>query len=330
MGPARRKVFVDRPEAADVDVVLNCNARRLGDGGPLRAALVREARHLGARVHETRSLPELERVASTIAARGSRAVVLAGGDGSHMGGLSALARAFSGDDLPPVALAPGGTVCTVARNFGLRGDDVTWSERLVRAVCGGHARTERRPTLRVRDDEGGDRVGFIFGAGLVARFFEAYYAAPRQGLAAAGALAARLAAGALVGSPLARSVLATTTCTLSVDRQKGAEEDWSLVLASVVRDVGLHILATYRAGERADRFHVVASGLSPAGLARQVPQVLAGRAMRGEPRLDALARSLDVSFAVRGAYVLDGDLLHARVARVEAGPVISLLLPPGD
>jgi diacylglycerol kinase family enzyme len=327
MGSARRKVFVDRPEAAGIDLVLNCNARRLGDGGPLRASLVGEAHRLGARVHETRSLPELERVASAIAARGSRAVVLAGGDGSHMGGRSALARTFGAEELPPVALAPGGTVCTVARNFGLRGGDVAWSERLLRAVCEGRARTERRPTLRVRDDEGVDRVGFIFGAGLVARFFEAYYSAPRQGLGAAGALAARLAAGALVGSTLARSVLATTACTLSVDGEAGAAEQWSLVLASVVRDVGLHILATYRAGERDDRFHVVASGLSPAGLAREVPRVLAGRTMRGEPRLDALARSLDVSFAARNAYVLDGDLLHGHTARVEAGPVIDLLLP---
>jgi diacylglycerol kinase family enzyme len=318
---------VDHPEAADVDVVLNCCARRLRDDGPLRGTIVREARRLGARVHETRSLLELEQVARAIAARGSHAVVLAGGDGSHMGGLSALTRAFGGDRLPPLAFAPGGTVCTVARNFGMRGGDVAWSERLLRAVGEGRARTEERPTLRVRDDEGGDRVGFIFGGGLVARFFEAYYAAPRQGLAAAGALAARLAAGAVLGWQTARSVLATTACTLTVDGERQKVENWSLVLASVVRDVGLHILATYRAGEQRDRFHVVASGLSPAGLGREVPRVLAGRPMRGEPHVDTLARSLEVSFAERGAYVLDGDLLHGRRLQVDAGPVIEVLLP---
>jgi diacylglycerol kinase family enzyme len=318
---------LDRPEAAGVDVVINCCAHRLRDGGPLRGAIAREARRFGARVHETRSLPELEQVARAIAARGSRAVVLAGGDGSHMGGLSALSRAFGAGMLPRVALAPGGTVCTVARNFGMRGGDVTWAEQLLSAVGEGRTRSEERPTLRVRDDEGGDRIGFIFGAGLVARFFEAYYAAPQQGLAAAGALAARLATGALLGSSTARSVLATTACTLSIDSERQTAENWSLVLASVVRDVGLHILATYRAGERKDRFHVVASGLSPAGLGREVPRVLAGRPMRGDPHVDALARSLDVGFAERSAYVLDGDLLRAQRVQVEAGPVIELLLP---
>jgi hypothetical protein len=49
--------------------------------------------------------------------------------------------------------------------------------------------------------------------------------------------------------------------------------------------------------------------------------------MRGYPHVDALARSLEVSFAGRGAYVLDGDLLHGRSAYVEAGPMIELLLP---
>jgi hypothetical protein len=49
--------------------------------------------------------------------------------------------------------------------------------------------------------------------------------------------------------------------------------------------------------------------------------------MRGEPHVDTLARSLEVSFAERGAYVLDGDLLHSRTAHVAAGPVIDVLLP---
>jgi diacylglycerol kinase family enzyme len=313
--------------ASLVDIIVNCNAHRLRKEGPLRATIAREARTFGARVHETQTIDELERVARAIAQRGTGSVVLAGGDGSHMGGLSALARAHGGT-LPPVALAPGGTVCTVARNLGMHGGDVAWTERLLRSVCEGHARQERRPTLRVRDDAGGDRVGFIFGAGLVARFFDAYYAAPRQGLASAGVLAARVFAGSLVGSASARSLLAATPCKLTVDGEPAGGESWSLVLASVVRDVGLHILATYRAGERADRFHLVASGLSPNALGRQVPRVLAGRPMRGQSNVDALARALHVAFPAATSYVLDGDVMRAHTVDVESGPTIELLLPP--
>jgi hypothetical protein len=102
------------------------------------------------------------------------------------------------------------------------------------------------------------------------------------------------------------------------------------VLASVVRDVGLHVRATYRAEEAAaaGRFHVVASGLSPRGLATQFGRVLTGRAMRGGPHVDALAKELRVRFDGDDAgYVLDGDVMHARDVRVATGPAIRVIVP---
>jgi diacylglycerol kinase (ATP) len=309
------------------DVVINCHARYLGERSELRAAIADQARRGGARVHETRSLEELGRVAREIAGRGTRAVVLAGGDGSHMAGLTALGHAFGGSP-PPIALAPGGTVCTVARNFGMRGSRRAWAERVVRAACSGSARIATRPTLRARDDGGGDRLGFIFGAGLVARFFDAYYAAGAEGIGAAARIAARLFVGSLVNTAEARTVLTPTECALTVDGKPAAPRAWSLVLASVVRDVGLHVRATYRAAEESERFHVVASGLPAHALGWQFPRVLAGRPMRGEPRIDALARSLDITFEAAGAYVFDGDVMRAHSVRVEAGPAIQVLAPP--
>jgi len=312
----------------NVDVVINRAARHLGATSPLRRTLIEAAAAHGAHLHETDTLEELEVVAQTIAARGTDAVVLAGGDGSHMGGLSALARAFGGV-LPPVALAPGGTVCTVARNLGMGGPAKAWAERVVRAVCARRAHTEEHATLRVSDDADTrkDRVGFIFGAGLVARFFDEYYGGRAQGLVPAAGIAARVFAGSLAGTALARRVLSPAACTLEVDGEVAPAHAWSLVLASVVRDVGLHVRATYRAGEEPGTFHVVASGLPPRALALQAPRVLAGVALRGEPRIDTLARVLRVTFDERASYVLDGDVLRAREARVSVGPMVSFLVP---
>jgi diacylglycerol kinase (ATP) len=318
-----------------VDVILNLTARRLGNGSELRESIVRAARRAGACVHETRDVRELDDVARSIAARGTGAVVLAGGDGSYMAGVTALARAFDGA-LPPVGLAPGGTVCTVARNVtgrrGRRGGAHAWAERVVDAAVAaavdGAACVERRPTLRVRDDSGGDRVGFIFGTGLVARFFDVYYAEPRPGIAAAARIAARAFAGSFTATPFARRVLCPVACGLEVDGAPRPGRAWTLVLASVVRDVGLGVRATYRAGEALDRFHVVASALPPRALGLQVPRVLTGRAMHGRGHVDALAGSLRVAFdEPTGRYVLDGDVLRAREVCVEPGPVIPLLSP---
>jgi diacylglycerol kinase family enzyme len=311
---------------AGADVVVNRNASRLAAAGGLRRAIVDAADRGHARIHETYDLDDVTRVARAIAARGTRGVVLAGGDGSYMAGLSALARAFAGRGLPPVAFAPGGTVCTVARNFGMKGSARVAAQRIVRAVCDGSARVQPRPTLRVLDDAGGERIGFIFGAGLVLRFFDAYYAQPRQGLAAAAGIVARVFAGSLTESGSARGVLAPTRCSLRLDGDAHPTQQWTLVLASVVRDLGLHMRVPYRAAEEVERFHVVASGLPARALAAQLPRALAGRPLLGEPSVDALVRSLRVGFeGDDGGYVLDGDMFRARAVRVEAGPVVSVL-----
>jgi len=310
----------------NVDLVLNRRARRLGENSPLRKALVRAAWRGGARLHETQTLDELDSAARAMAARGSDAVVLAGGDGSHMGGISALARAF-GSAMPPVALAPGGTVCTVARNLGMRGRTPRWAERIVAAACTGSGHVEEHATLRVRDDRGGDRVGFIFGAGLVARFFDEYYGGGAPGLLRAAGIAGLVFAGSLVGSALSRRVLGPAACTLDVDGERHPARAWNLVLASVVPDLGLRLRATYRAREAPGMFHVVASGLPPRELALQAPRVLAGLALRGEPRLDAVVRSLVLTFDQPATYVLDGDVMAAMEARIDVGPTVRFIAP---
>jgi diacylglycerol kinase family enzyme len=309
-----------------VEVIVNRNARHLGEASPLRRELLDAAARHGARVHETYSLAQLDGVARSLAASQPRAVVLAGGDGSTMEGLSALARAFPGG-IPPIALAPGGSVATIARNLGMHGPERARCRHIVQAVCEQSAQARPVATLRVHDDAGSDRVGFIFGAGLVARFFDVYEAAPRQGIGPAAAIAARVLLGSVVGAPLARRVLSPVACRLEVDGEPIAAREWTLVLASVVRDVGLGVRATYRAGEGAAGFHVVASTLRARSLAAQVPRVLTGRPMGGADRVDVVARSLRVTFDGPGAYILDGDGRTAGDVRVELGPVVSLLVP---
>jgi diacylglycerol kinase (ATP) len=308
-----------------VDLIVNRTARHLGETSKLRRVLIDAAARHGVTVHETRSLEELDGVTRALARSDPSAVVLAGGDGSYMEGLSALARAFEGR-VPLVALAPGGTFATVARNLGLHDAPRAWAERIVAAACAPAPRTRATATLSVRDDAGGRRIAFIAGAGLVARFFDRYDAGPHQGLVPAAAIAAQVALGSLVGAPLARRVLAPVVCAIEVDGVVQSPQAWSLVLASVVRDVGLGVRATYRAGPSVDGFHVIASTLSPRGLAAQVPRVLTGRPMRGAGHVDAIARSLRVTFGEPDAYVLDGDLMRAREVHVDAGPAVRIVI----
>ena len=305
-----------------VHLVLNRRARHLVAEEPLVHALRESA--AGTVVHETRSLEELDRVAATIAKDGADVVVLAGGDGTYMAGVTALHRVF-GDRMPTLAFAPGGTGSTTARNWGLRGPRVPYARKLLGAIADGTGTTVTRPTLRVHDDRGGDRVGFIWGAGLVARFFDAYYAQDDAGYLGAARIVARIFLGSPFGGTLARRVLTPVACELTVDGERQAARGYSLMASSVVRDLGLHMQVLYRAAEDPTRIHFVASALGAPRLGPQMPLVVAGKRLRGKDHVDALAREVTVRFPETDAYVLDGEVFACGSVTIGAGPVIRVV-----
>lgn len=337
-------------------IIVNRVARELAREGAAGSAGARglldtlRSKRAGVRVVETSSMADLDAAAEEIAREVPEAVVLAGGDGSYMAGVTALAGAFTAaghneDALPPIALAPGGTVSTVARNWGFQGgglmsggsrDAATYTSLLLDAMTAGRAKERARPSLRCTDDEA-TRIGFIVGAGLVSRFFEVYEEEGSSGYRGAVKIVARVFAGSFAKGRLAERILSPVSCTLSVDGVRAPFDQTSLVCASVVRDLGIGMRLLYRAGESTERFHVVATPLRPSRLGPQLPLVLAGRALIGAQNVDTLARELTLDF-VRdgdggdedvgsndGAYVLDGELFRTHSLRVTAGPVLRIV-----
>ena len=312
-----------------IDVIVNTTARRNATE-PRVVEHMRRVCEGVATVHGTASLVALEEAARTLAARGSDLVILSGGDGTFMAGVTALARAFGEERLPALSLLPGGTVATVARNWGMGGDPLARLSRLLRDRE--RLRFVMRPTLRVVASTAGareERLGFIFGTGLVASFFDVYYARGAGGYAGAARIVARVFAESFWGGPLARRILTPLPCTIEVEGRRLAPEAWSLVCAAVVRDLGIHMQVTYRAGEDLGRPHLVASPLSSRRLGPRAPLVLAGRRIGGRGHFDDLVRNFVVRFpGGDGPYVLDGDILHADEVQVSAGPPIRLTEAP--
>lgn len=308
-----------------IHFVLNPHARRLARD----PALIRRIEAMSgdrAQVWVTRSLDELARAARQVALDRPDVVVLCGGDGTFMAGVTALERAYGGAALPALALAPAGTVATVARNWGTRAGVLDVAEHV---LSGRSLRAQERPTLWVREHGGASRVGFTVGTGLVARFFDRYYAAGAGGTRTALAIVARIFTGSLIGDRYAKSVLEPLPCTLTADGHELSPRAFSLVVSSVLVDLGLHMRVTYRAGSDFERPHLVASALPTTQLGPQWPRVLRGLPLRG-PRsscFDSLVTSFSVSFpeGQRGPYVLDGDVFHASAIQVSAGPRIRVL-----
>ncbi len=287
-------------------VLVNRRARRIAREPSLTAALS----HLPARVVFTSDLADLD---ACVEAHPATRVVIVGGDGSHLAALSSLARRGA---LPEVALVAAGTVGTAARAMGSRGRVV---EEARAALCSKSVVTA--PTISVELDDGRALVGFTFGAGLVSGFFEEYDASPR-GLPAAAGLALKIALGAPLGRPTAGRVLARVQARVEADGRALPGDAYSLIVASALRDVGLGVKVTYRARERLDRVHAVASTASPSALALASPRALLGRSLGSAAALDALLARLDVTFPRATRVIVDGDSFSTTRATVRPGPPI--------
>jgi diacylglycerol kinase (ATP) len=318
-------------------VIVNAHARRFVEN---RSLLVDVDRLLDrrARLRVTRSREELRAAAREARDTNTRVVVLCGGDGSYGAGATAIAEAYGGRELPVLALAPGGTVGTVARSLGVAmpGAPLTGIARVVHAAAAVELDTLTTPTLSIATDVE-ERIGFIFGTGLVASFFRVYDPRAAEandapsagaGTAAAAKIVARVFAESFVGGAFAKQVLDPLRCDVDVDGQRLPWIASSLVVVSVLRDLGIGMRVTYRGAEDPDRPHVVVSGLPPRKLGPRLPRVLRGVSIGNpnEPHFDGLARSLVVSFPDEpGPFVVDGDLRLAQRVKVTAGPPLRIL-----
>lgn len=302
-------------------VIVNPNAfgvrRRRGITGELRAIVGERGE-----VVETRGDSDLAEAANRFASNGVNVVATCGGDGTNLTTLTALVRAYGRERLPRFALLRGGTVNTVAANLGVRGEPPAVLSAVLRRLDSGAAVVRRQDLLVVNG-----MVGFLFAAGMGARFLEAYYGGLGPGLGWAGLLAARTVASSLVVGPFARRLFAPVELALELDGERAPIGAPRFVIASTVPDVGLGMRVAWRAGSEPGRFHVIASGLSTVEMAMQIQRVRRGQPLDGAPHLDQMAARARLRFASTETFTLDGELFRASTVDIACGPALEVLVP---
>lgn len=312
-----------------VHVILNTGAGLYRHHPALLERIERACRGR-ALLHATRSLSDLTAACGQIAQAGTDLVVLCGGDGTHMAGVTRLVRAFGESALPPVSLVRGGRAGTVARSWNGRStrnpvDHVT--RVLLRAGQSASLPIAVRPSLWVDEPGGERRVGFIFGTGMIASFFREFYARGGGGYREAGRMIATIFVGSFFRGALARNVLSPMSCNLTVDGVRHPADGFSLIACSVLRNLGMHLMVTHRGGEDPNRPHLVASTLDVRGCGMQFWRILTGQPLKGSGQVDTLVDCFRVDFRTGdGAYVLDGELFSADSVQVAAGPLLKVVL----
>jgi diacylglycerol kinase family enzyme len=275
------------------------------------------------RVFETRTLDAMSEAVAACRDLGVETIGVCGGDGTGLAVLSEVVARFPAARLPRILLLPGGRVNTVAADLGVAGTPEQLLGRFVRGRrSGAVVPGVERDLLGV-----GPRRGFLFGAGMAGRFFEAYYGGPGPGVVWAGVLAARIFLSSLVSGSFGRRVFAPVEAEIVADGEPVPHDRFSLILAGAIASAGLGFRPTYRAGTVPGTFHLFATGMTPARLAWNTPRVRRGERLQGSPHFDLLVREASIRFAAPQPYVVDGDLFRDTEVLLQAGPRVTILRP---
>ena len=250
-------------------------------------------------------------------------VGILGGDGTHRRVMSALHAVRGQTNLPLLVSIPFGTVNTTNRRWQGQGAPLrafeNWLDREPLIL-------RRQRTLSITLNEDTELIGCTVGTGLVAQFFEAYETAG-GGPTTAARIAVQSFFGSFVSSKFSRTIMRPTRCRISVDGRRAEPTEFSLVVCSVFKDVGLGIKVTYRAGNAENKIALVTSSLPASKLGPQFWRVLSGRALRDPQGIDCLAREWAILFDDRGPLIIDGDRFNVKCATIRPGPVWSVLCP---
>ncbi len=305
----------------------NPRARRNRDD-PALARRLRTLLRDDGEVLDAETPDELERAVERFRAGGFEVLGVNGGDGTGHYVLTALARAFGGEPLPPVLLLRGGAMNTVAHGHGIRGGP----ERILRDVLqrrrsGFPLRTTPRDLLEVSTDGGPPRYGFLFGTGAIVAFLEVYYRRGRGSPASAALLLVRAIGSAAVGGAFAAALTRREPLRVATDGDEWPDAGYLAVAAGSTPDIGFGFRAFARCGEQPGFFHAVGVTGSVGQLVLSLPRLRRGAPWRRRLAQDEVTREL-VLEGDRPRFTIDGDLYAAeQTVRVATGPAVEIVLP---
>jgi len=278
---------------------------------PKLAERLRESCRGRAELQITQDDAHLGEVAQTIADHGVERVAVVGGDGTASVTLTSLWKAYGDRPLPSVSFLRGGTMNTIANSLGVSRRNPGWLlDRTLQAWSNGEAKKlKARPTLRI-----GDRLGFLFGTGLMYGYLAEYYAAGngQPTPVTAATVLAKAMGSALVGGKTFERILQPRKLQVVFSNGHWETRNYMTIGAGTVVQAGLGFRPFYRAFERDDRFHLLAVKGRAHAVAQDMPRIWLGRGFRPETAEETTTEWAELSCADGTfGYFVDGDLLTA-------------------
>ena len=309
---------VGADDTASVGVLVNANAGRVQRHPRLIAGL----RDLvpDERLAITRHPQEIEPALEMLCEAGVAMVAIVGGDGTVTESLTALLRVWPHDDLPRLALLPGGSVNTIPRAFC----GGAFPHRVLRRLLaeGSAHREVLRTPLRVTPAGGTRRYGFIFGNGAVTRWLDLYYGQAQRGSAGAAAVLARALGSVSVNGKLARDLFERFAAEVEIDGELAPGRRFTAMAAGALPQIGLGFRPFHLANAAPGRIHWIMTDAGALELGIEIPAARFGRRNPRTKLRDYAAERVVVRSRPL-PYTVDGDVFPAaEQIEIAAGPPI--------
>lgn len=276
-------------------------------------------------LRETRNVNELPKVAEEFIRDGIEIMAVNGGDGTLHLALSAFINVYADRPLPKLMSLRGGTMNTMSNSLKIKGKTLSIVEQAVKQI------QEKKPFREKpqRLIKINDKYGFMSGAGVIAKFLDAYYSGSSTGPWQAAKLLSKTIGGAITGNEFTRTLFQATPFKVTVDGRLLAPSAYTFYLACSIRELGLGFKPTPRAYDQPDHFHFLAATIRPLQVLPLLPGVWLGRDLK-HPEIPFTGPAKEVVVEPQGLtrWTVDGEMYDAdQPLRYSAGPEVTVVEP---
>ncbi|MFO8055819.1 MAG: diacylglycerol kinase family protein [bacterium] len=276
-------------------------------------------------VRETRNVDELPEVAREFKEQGVDIMAVNGGDGTLHMALSAFIPVYGSDPLPKIMSLRGGTMNTMSNSLKIKGRTLSITKRAVKRLEAGEPFTEREQHLLKIND----KYGFMSGAGIIANFLDVYYSGTGTGPWQAAKLISRAIAGLPVRSKFIKHLFRSAPLRVFAEGKKLDPEEYTIVLACTIRELGLGFTPTPRAYDRQDCFHLLVGTIRPHQVVVRLPQIWLGRDIAHHNlHFNSPVREAIVEPRERIRWMIDGEMYDSEEPlHYSVGPTVTVVTP---
>lgn len=265
------------------------------------------------------SYEELTEVAKEIRKDRYEIVGVNGGDGTNHQVITRIIDVYKDEHLPLVAHLRGGTMNTISNALnGIKGSVAGITGKLVENYRGNIPfRTKENKVLNING-----KYGFMFGTGFVSNLMDMYYEGGNPGPVKALQIIYKAIASAIVKTGYVERLFKPVTAEVVIDGVKLNYDDYSVIVSSAIRNIGLNFRAMYRAEELPDKIHVFAGKATAFEVMKRMRKLYVGHQPNFKFLADMLARLVEIKSDAPLKYTIDGDMYEDTKIVLSPGPTI--------